>query len=179
MHGPHKSRWLLVGGLGDATVRPFLVPLRCYYCATLIGQKSTLIRPDIYMLFHLGQSWMKQVGEDPRIVTHKLYTISYIFLPSILCKPLYSLRYIYLFLYPSRDSASCASRNLASCNFECLYDLTCILSICKLKPRYLQSRFESVRIFVTYKTRTTQCSRVDCTTESKISPKYRADHAWP
>lgn len=83
MHGPHKSRGLLVAGPDDATVRPFLVPLRCYYCAALIGQKSTLMRRDIYTLFHLGQSWMKQVGENPRIATHKLCA-----LPSTIFPPL-------------------------------------------------------------------------------------------
>jgi len=88
MHGPHKSRRLLVGGPDDATVRPFLVPLRCYYCATLIGQKSTLIRRDIYTLFHLGQSWMKQVGEDPRIATHKLCALPLYTLSLPLCKNL-------------------------------------------------------------------------------------------
>lgn len=76
MHGPHKSRRLLVDGPDDATVRPFLVPLRCYYCAALIGRKSTLIRRDIYTPFHSGQSRMKQVGEDLRIATHKLCAFS-------------------------------------------------------------------------------------------------------
>lgn len=61
MHGPHKSRRLLVGEPDDATVRPFLVPLRCYYCATLIGQKSTLIYGEIFICYSIwgNHGWNK------------------------------------------------------------------------------------------------------------------------
>lgn len=121
MHGPHKSRRLLVGGPDDATVRPFLVPLRCYYCATLIGQKSTLIREDIYTLFHLGQSWMKQVGEDPRIATYKLGALPlYTFPPGYLYAKIFIPSASSLFLSVGGDLTPHVWENFTSNNFKFL-----------------------------------------------------------